>query len=389
MTGKRSIFEEVDAGAASVAPPQGGMIATDRQGARRAIRFWLGLLFLLVASMIVVGGMTRLTDSGLSITEWKPVTGAIPPLDEATWTAEFEKYKAIPEFQLQNSQMTLAEFKGIYWWEWGHRQLGRLIGLVWFLGFVGFALTRRIPPGWTGRLLALGGLGGLQGAVGWWMVSSGLSGSMLDVASYRLAVHLGLAFTILGLITWHILSLGRSEVALIQARRGREARLFGLTTGMMHFVFLQILLGALVAGIDAGRAFPTWPDMNGQFFPADAFYVADGQGGALPIWHAFFENAGLVQFIHRMSAYLLLAFGIAVWWRGRHSAHASTRLAVHAVMAMLLVQVVLGIFAALTAAQLHVAITHQLGAILLWVLVIRARHRAQYPLAGSIRAGTA
>lgn len=389
MAGKRSIFEDVGEGTALAPPPQGGMIAARNQGARRGIRVWLALLFLLVACMIVVGAMTRLTDSGLSITEWKPVTGAIPPLDEATWAAEFEKYKAIPEYQLQNTAMTLEEFKGIYWWEWGHRQLGRVIGLVWAVGFFGFLLARKIPAGWTGRLFGIGVLGGVQGAVGWWMVSSGLSGTMLDVASYRLATHLGLAFAILGLITWFFLSLGRSEADLLQARRGREAKLFSMATGLMHFAFLQILLGALVAGIDAGRAFPTWPDMNGQFFPADAFYVPDGQGGTLPVWHAFFENAGLVQFMHRMSGYLLFAFGVVVWLRGRRSAHGSTRAAFHAVIAMLLVQVVLGITAALTAAQLHAAITHQVGAIVLWVLVIRARHRAQYPIAGSIREGTA
>lgn len=389
MATKRSIFEEVKDGTASAPPPAGGMIASGRQGARGAIRVWLAILFLLVATMIAVGGMTRLTDSGLSITEWRPVTGAIPPLDEATWQAEFDKYRAIPEYQLQNKGMSLEEFKYIYWWEWGHRQLGRLIGLVWFLGFAGFLVTRKIPQGWTGRLLGLGALGGVQGAIGWWMVSSGLTGTMLDVASYRLATHLGLAFVILGLIAWYVLSLSRSEVALMQARRGREAKLFSMSTGLMHLAFLQILLGALVAGIDAGRAFPTWPDMNGQFFPADAFYVPDGNGGSLPIWHAFFENPGLVQFMHRMSGYALFALGVVVWLRGRKSAHGATRAAVNAMMAMMVVQVGLGIWAVLTAAQVHVAITHQVGAVILWVLIIRARHRAQYPLAGSIREGTA
>jgi heme a synthase len=325
----------------------------------------------------------------LSITEWRPVTGAIPPLSAADWQREFDLYRQIPEYQLQNRGMTLAEFQYIYWWEWGHRQLGRLIGLVWAVGFFGFLIARRIPVGWTGRLLGLGALGGLQGAIGWWMVSSGLSGTMLDVASYRLAVHLGLAFVILGLIAWYVFLLGRSEADLMQARRGRERRLWGMSTGLMHFAFLQILLGALVAGIDAGRAFPTWPDMNGQFFPADAFYVPDGQGGSLPVWHAFFENAGLVQFIHRMSGYLLLAFGVVVWLRGRQAPHAATRAAFHVVMAMMAVQMLIGIATVLTVAHPHVAITHQIGAVILWVLILRARHLAGYPVAGSIRAGTA
>ena len=389
MAEKRKLFEEVGATPSTPARPAGGMIEARPKGARRGIRLWLIAIFVLVMGMIVVGGLTRLTDSGLSITEWRPVTGALPPMDEAAWQSEFEKYQASPEYQLQNAGMSLAEFKVIYWWEWGHRQLGRVVGLVWALGFAGFLATRQIPPGWTGRLLLLGALGGTQGAIGWWMVASGLGGDRVDVASYRLATHLGLAFIILGFTTWYILLLGRSEAALMQARRVREAKLFSLSTGLMHFAFLQIVLGALVAGIDAGRAFPTWPDMNGQFFPADAFYVPDGQGGSLPVWHAFFENAGLVQFIHRMSGYLLFVFGIVVWLRGRKSSHAVTRFAFHAVMAMLVAQMGLGIAAALTGAHLHVAITHQIGAILLWVLILRARHFSQYPVAGSIREGTA
>lgn len=346
------------------------------------------LIFLLVSAMIVVGGLTRLTDSGLSITEWKPIHGALPPMNDADWAEEFAKYQASPEYQIQNAGMTLEAFKSIFWWEWGHRQLGRVIGLVWAVGFLGFLAARKIPTGWTGRLLGLGALGGLQGAIGWWMVSSGLKGTMVDVASYRLALHLGLAFVILGLTGWYVLLLGRSEGELLQARRSRERRLFGLSTGLLHLAFLQILLGALVAGIDAGRGFPTWPDMNGQFFPADAFYVPDGQGGSLPLWHAFFENPGLVQFMHRMAGYLLLIFGVVVWNHGRKSVHGSTRMAFHAVMVMLLAQLGLGIATALTAAHLHVAITHQIGAILLWVLILRARYLSQYPVAGSIREGT-
>ena len=382
MAEKRKLFEEV--GATAQVAPQGGLIEGNK-GARRGIRAWLVTLFLLVAMMIAVGGLTRLTDSGLSITEWKPVTGAIPPLSEADWVTEFDKYKATPEYQLQNSQMSMEAFKVIFWWEWAHRQLGRVVGRVWAVGFVGFLAARAIPPGWTGRLLGLGALGGLQGAIGWWMVSSGLVGEQVDVKSYRLATHLGLAFVILGLIAWYVFLLGRSETNLIQARRNSERKLVGLSTGLMHFAFLQILLGALVAGIDAGRGFPTWPDMNGQFFPADAFYVPGGGG----VWHAFFENPGLVQFMHRMAGYLLFAFGIVVWLRGRHSAHAATRGAFHAVMAMLVAQMVLGIITVLTAAHMHIAITHQIGAVILWVLIIRARHLSVYPVAGSIAKGTA
>ncbi len=172
MSKPRSIFEEVET---KIEAPQTGGIDQRPKGARGAIRIWLMVLFGLVALMIAVGGLTRLTDSGLSITEWKPITGAIPPLSTEAWEAEFELYQQIPEYQLQNHGMSMAEFRFIYWWEWGHRQLGRVVGLVWALGFFVFLTSRRIPPGWTGKLLALGALGGLQGAIGWWMVASGLT----------------------------------------------------------------------------------------------------------------------------------------------------------------------------------------------------------------------
>ena len=270
MSEKRSIFEEVGE-KREVARPAGGVIDQAPKGARRGIRLLLSILFTMAVLMIAVGGLTRLTDSGLSITEWKPVTGALPPMSAEAWDIEFEKYKAIPEYQLQNKGMSLTEFKFIYWWEWGHRQLGRAVGLVWALGFLGFAVTRNIPTGWTRRMLFVGVLGGLQGAIGWWMVSSGLTGERVDVASYRLATHLGLAFVILGYLAWYILLLSRPEKDLMQARRGKETKLFSLSTGLLHASFVQILLGALVAGIDAGRAFTDWPLMAGSFFPPEAF----------------------------------------------------------------------------------------------------------------------
>ncbi|MCC6863784.1 MAG: COX15/CtaA family protein [Rhodobacteraceae bacterium] len=383
MTGKRSIFEDVGADRTVSVIPAGGMIGARSAGARRGIKLWLCVLFLLIVCMIVIGGLTRLTDSGLSITEWRPLSGTLPPMNDIAWAEEFAKYQASSEYHFQNKGMEISEFKKIFWWEWGHRQLGRVIGLVWAMGFFGFLLAQQIPAGWTGRLLGVGALGGLQGAIGWWMVSSGLKSEMVDVASYRLAIHLGIAFVILGFIAWYLFLLGRSEVELMQARRGREGKLFVMTTGLMHFAFLQILFGALVSGIDAGRAFPTWPDMNGQFFPADAFYVPNGMW-----WQAFFENSGLVQFIHRMLGYLLFAFGVIVWLRGRKSSHDVTRMAYNMVIAMLVVQVLLGIFAAVTAAQMDLAIIHQIGAVILWVLIIRARHLAQYPVVRSVRKGT-
>ena len=377
MSQKRKLFEEVGDSAPRV-QPEGGMIDRGRGGARGAIRVWLMLIFALVMAMIVVGGLTRLTESGLSITEWKPLTGAIPPLNEADWEAEFALYQQIPQFEILNNQMSLQEFKGIYWWEWGHRQLGRVIGLVWALGFFGFLVARKIPKGWTPRLLGLGALGGLQGAIGWWMVASGLGAEMVSVASYRLAIHLGLAFIILGFTAWYIFALKRPERDLMQARRGREAKLFSMGTGLMHFAFLQILLGALVAGIDAGRSYTDWPLMAGGFFPPQPFDLQ-------PVWRNFFEDPGLVQFMHRMAGYLLFVFGIVTWLRARKSANPDTRFRFNAVMAVMLLQVILGITTVLYMAQLHIAITHQIGAVLLWVLILRARFGAQYPKAHSIR----
>lgn len=379
MSKKRSIFEDVGSteGPAKAQPTQ-GLIDQGSDRGRGAVRIWLLVLGLLVVAMITVGGLTRLTDSGLSITEWKPVTGAVPPLSAETWDAEFEKYKAIPEYELQNKGMSLAEFKVIYWWEWGHRQLGRVIGLVWAIGLAALLITKRVPQGWTGRLVLLGAFGGLQGAIGWWMVSSGLTGRMLDVASYRLAVHLGLAFAILGLITWFMLQLSRANVDLMQARRSREAKLFSMSTGLMHFTMLQILLGALVAGIDAGRSFIDWPLMAGGIFPPDMFYLS-------PWWSNFFENAGTVQFFHRVSGYLLMAFGVVVWLRGRKSGNITTRMAFHIAFGLLVWQIVLGVITVLNAAPWHWAILHQFTAVLLWVAIIRARFFSQYPVAQSVR----
>lgn len=379
MGQKRSIFEEVGSDKTPDKPkPQTGLIDKARGGARGAIRLWLIVLFGLVALMIVVGGLTRLTDSGLSITEWKPVTGALPPLSAEAWESAFAKYQAIPEYQLQNKGMSLAEFKTIYWWEWGHRQLGRVIGLVWAAGFLFFLATKRIPTGWTPRLLGLGLLGGLQGAIGWWMVASGLTGDRLDVASYRLATHLGLAFVIFGFIAWYVFLLSRREADLMQARRSREPRLFSITTGLMHFAFLQILLGALVAGIDAGRGYTDWPMMAGRFFPENAFSLT-------PVWRNFFEDDGLVQFMHRMSGYLLFVFGLIVWRASRRSGNNRTKQAYDWMAVMLFGQVVIGIVTVIYSAPWHVAILHQIGAILLWVLILRARYLAQYPLTQSVR----
>ncbi|MDQ1899753.1 COX15/CtaA family protein [Paracoccus sp. WLY502] len=376
---KRPVFEEVSDPTASSRPvTTTGMIDAAPRGARRAIRVWLMILFVMVLAMIALGGATRLTGSGLSITEWAPVTGTIPPLNEADWQAEFEAYKQIPQYVEVNPDMDLAGFKEIYLWEWAHRLLGRLIGLVWAAGFVFFLATRRIPTGWTPRLLGLGALGGLQGAIGWWMVSSGLVEGMTRVASYRLATHLGLAFVILGLITWYVLLLGRSEADLLRARRAGEAKLFSMSTGLMHLAFVQILIGALVAGIDAGRTYTGWPTMGGEWIPALIWDPVLG-------WRNFFENPALVQFVHRMVGYLLAIFAVVVWLRARRSPHPVTRGAFTAMIVAVAVQVALGIMNVIHASPLGLALTHQLGAVVLFALIIRARHHARFPHETSVR----
>jgi cytochrome c oxidase assembly protein subunit 15 len=378
--GKRAIFQEVgtDKSTTPVTSARGVIDRGGSAGARAGIRIWMMILFALVVVMIAVGGLTRLTDSGLSITEWQPLTGALPPMSEAAWQSEFDKYRAIPEYQLQNKGMSMSEFQFIYWWEWGHRQLGRVIGLVWAIGLLGFWVARKIPTGWTSRMVLLGALGGLQGAVGWWMVSSGLTGTMLDVASYRLATHLGLAFVILGFISWFVFQLGQSEKDLIQRRRMRETRLFSMGTGLMHLAFLQILLGALVAGIDAGRNYIDWPLMAGGFFPPDMFSLT-------PWWRNFFEDDGLVQFIHRMAGYVLMIFAIVVWRVARKSGNTQVRFGFNAVLAMVFFQMVLGIVTVMYSAPWQIAIVHQLGAVVTWVLILRARFMAGYPAVQSVR----
>ena len=373
MSEKRAIFQEVSDNEKPIASNSVGIIEKNsNEKIRNTIQLWLKTLFVLIVLIILVGGLTRLTDSGLSITEWKPITGALPPFSAESWAAEFNKYKQIPEYKLQNEGMSLSEFKFIYWWEWGHRQLGRVIGLVWFFGFISLLSFGKIQKPWRLRLLLIGVLIGVQGTVGWWMVSSGLTGTVLDVASYRLATHLGLAFIILGYITWFVLLLGRSETFLLQARRNAEPKFIFLSTGLLHLTFLQILLGALVAGIDAGRSYTDWPLMAGQFFPPDLFYLK-------PWWRNFFEDPGLVQFVHRISGYLLFIFCVYSWSSVRKSGNESLKFGFNLIFAIAFFQMVLGIVTVMYAAPWEIAIVHQFGAILLWVSVLRARFITKYP----------
>lgn len=260
----------------------------------RAVALWLFLCAAMVFAMVVIGGATRLTGSGLSITEWKPIMGALPPLSHAEWLEAFDKYKAIPQYAQVNAGMTMAEFQYIFWWEWAHRLFGRLIGVVFAVPFVAFLAFRVIPRRLIGRCLLLLALGGLQGLIGWWMVSSGLA-ERVDVAPERLATHLGLAFLIFAGLIWTGLE------AWAGSDYSRSPRGWSWGAGLLLAgVFVQCLLGGLVAGAKAGMIYTDWPMMNGAVFPP----VAWAQGGL-----TFLHDQGLVQFNHRIGAYVLLLGG--------------------------------------------------------------------------------
>jgi|TARA_B110000238_G_scaffold109599_1_gene119244 cytochrome c oxidase assembly protein subunit 15 len=378
MNKSRNIFEDVDIDKPNDSSFKGGYIDQGRDEWRLGVSRWMKILFILVFLMVLVGGLTRLTDSGLSITEWNVIKGAIPPLSDIAWALEFDKYKNIPEYQLQNKGMSLGDFKVIYWWEWGHRQLGRFVGLVWLIGFVYLNLRKKIPNEWKFRMLFVGLLGGLQGAIGWWMVSSGLVGRMVDVASYRLATHLGLAFIILGTLFWFVMRVERTDVDLMQSRRRSNLQSIRWTSLLLVLSFWQILLGALVAGIDAGRGYIDWPMMNGEFLPSESFDYN-------PLWTNFFENPALVQFNHRILGYVLMALGIAAWFKSRSIAHRKLRIGFKAILIMMVAQMVLGIVTVMYAAPWYIAIFHQIGAVVLIVLILQTKFIANFPQEQSVR----
>ena len=378
MNKSRNIFEDVDIDKPNDTSFKGGYIDQGRDEWRLGVSRWMKILFILVFLMVLVGGLTRLTDSGLSITEWNVIKGAIPPLSDIAWALEFDKYKNIPEYQLQNKGMSLGDFKVIYWWEWGHRQLGRFVGLVWLIGFVYLNLREKIPNAWKFRMLFVGLLGGLQGAIGWWMVSSGLVGRMVDVASYRLATHLGLAFIILGTLFWFVMRVERTDVDLMQSRRRSNLQSIRWTSLLLVLAFWQILLGALVAGIDAGRGYIDWPMMNGEFLPSESFDYN-------PLWTNFFENPALVQFNHRILGYVLMALGIAAWFKSRSIAHRKLRIGFKAILIMMVAQMVLGIVTVMYAAPWYIAIFHQIGAVVLIVLILQTKFIANFPQEQSVR----
>lgn len=324
-----------------------------------ALARWLFAVAALIVVMVVVGGITRLTESGLSITEWKPVTGAIPPLNAADWQAAFDAYKRIPEYQAVNQGMTLAGFKQIYFWEYFHRLLGRVIGLAYALPLLWFAVRKQIPAGYGWRLIALLALGGVQGAIGWWMVASGLS-VRTDVSHVRLTVHLLTALVILGGVVWTALDL----LALHRRPLAVAARLTPVAGVALILLFAQLAFGALTAGLNAGHAATSWPLMGDTLFPAGALPAGAGA-------RELVDNPFVVQFVHRWLAFVTAAGLLVLAWQARRAGSGWGVV----VAALLVTQIVLGIATLLTGVNIHVAVAHQLNAALLLIATIAAAHR--------------
>lgn len=333
---------------------------------RRQIATWLLACCALVFAMVVVGGITRLTHSGLSMVEWQPIVGAIPPLTDTQWEEAFAKYRETPEFKQRNHDMTVAGFKGIFWWEYVHRLLGRLIGVAFLVPFVYLLAKRRLEPGLAWTLGGIFALGALQGGLGWWMVMSGLVDDP-RVSSLRLAAHLGLAFLIYAAMLWVALGLllrGRFPVS--DAVRWRSGLLVML-------VFVMVLSGALVAGIRAGLAYNTFPLMNGAFIPPEVMSLE-------PWWNNFVHNMATVQFVHRILAAVVLLGVVLVWIRVRYEPpNRRARVWSHLLMFAVLLQVGLGISTLLLKVPVALAALHQAGAVALFTCAIGLRHALRRP----------
>jgi len=333
---------------------------------RRAIATWLLLCCGLVYGVVVLGGVTRLTGSGLSMVEWRPVTGVLPPMNDLEWQAEFELYQLSPEYQKVNSHMSVEDFKGIFWLEYLHRLLGRTIGLVFLGGFLIFLFTGNIRKQDTGRYLLMFILGGLQGVLGWYMVKSGLVNNP-HVSQYRLTAHLVAAFAIYAYMFWVALGL------LFPTGRGEPHRLYGRTLALTGLVTLTVISGGFVAGLKAGFAFNTFPLMNGKWVPDQLFALQ-------PAWRNLFENMVTVQFNHRVLAITVLA-SVALYWISAMRARLPRRLglAVHVLLAVTVLQVTLGILTLLLHVPMHLAATHQAVAMLLFTVALYLCHGLRRP----------
>jgi heme a synthase len=326
----------------------------------RAIRLWLYAVAALVLAMVLVGGATRLTESGLSITEWRPVMGTLPPLGDLQWQSEFEKYQAIPQYRALNAGMSLDAFKTIYWWEWTHRLMGRTIGAAFLLPFLWFLW---IGPGLRGRLWVIFGLGALQGAVGWWMVASGLA-DRVEVSQYRLATHLVLACVIYVALLWTAQPLVEQPHVPVPARVRVGA------IGLLILVLAQIYLGALVAGLRAGHIYNTWPLIDGALVPDASRLFFD-----VPLWRNFFENTLTVQFGHRMVAYAIFVVALLhAFDAGRCTKSGPTVAGAVILAGAVTLQAMLGIFALLMVVPIGLALMHQAMAMV--VLTVATLHAA-------------
>jgi cytochrome c oxidase assembly protein subunit 15 len=324
----------------------------------RALSTWLYFVAALIVLMVVIGGITRLTESGLSITQWKPISGIVPPLNDAQWQAEFANYKRIPEYQQLNQGMTLAGFKAIFFWEYFHRLLGRLIGLAFAVPLIWFAIRRQIPRGYGWRLVALLALGGLQGAIGWWMVKSGLS-VRTDVSHVRLAVHLLVALFTLAGIVWTALDLR----TLARNPQARPARLTGLGAVTGTILFVQLLFGALVAGLNAGLVTDQWPLMNGRFFPGATI-------AGRPFLDALFNDPAIVHFVHRWWAWVTVA-ALIVLARATRAVDRRASIAIHSAFGL---QILLGIATVMSGMNITLAALHQLTGALLVIATVWGAH---------------
>jgi heme a synthase len=333
-------------------------IVSEQPQSPRAIRIWLTIVAAMIVAMVLVGGATRLTESGLSIVEWKPITGTLPPLSEAQWNDAFEAYKTIPQYREMNRGMSLSEFKTIFWWEWSHRLLGRVIGAVFLLPFLFFLARGMVPPNLRGRLWAMFVLGGLQGALGWWMVASGLT-ERVNVSQYRLAAHLILAIAIYALIVWTLRSIGERRVVHVLPRLRATAYV------LIALTFVQIYFGALVAGLRAGLVYNTWPGIDGAFIPSLARLFFEE-----PWWRNFFDNALTVQFTHRMMAYALLAAVVLHLADVLRAGVVALRGLSAWLVAAVVLQAVLGILTLLYQVPIDIALGHQAGALLVLTLAL-------------------
>jgi heme a synthase len=332
---------------------------------RRAVRIWLGFVLLALFCLVLVGGATRLTNSGLSITEWKPIHGVIPPLNAAEWEEEFKLYQRIPEFQQLNSDMTVDQFKNIFWWEWAHRLIARGIGVIFALPLIFFWVTGRIEKRLRWPLTGILALGGLQGFIGWWMVSSGLS-MRTDVSQYRLATHLVMACLIFASCMWIMRGLSPHSGDLAPTKNSnRWAAVIAI------FSLFQIYLGALVAGLDAGFTYNTWPLMDGAVVPGDLFIQQ-------PFWINLFENPKTVQFIHRLGAYTLFALALMNMVIALRAAPSTTHARRAVVLfALVTIQAAIGITTLLLEVPLHWGLLHQAGALVVFGFAV-ANWRGYY-----------